>query len=100
MLDKHQLWITSDNEVLCIDHIVFTDAFNGRRLTPADYADQIMETGTTFQCHQCERNDDDHQEGFGNVYLLFGKNNANGLHRSRANHPAGRKIAPGTREKK
>ena len=91
-LDKHQLWITDDGCVLCIDHVVFSVRFNGRRATPADYAEHIESKGFPMACDKCEKSDDD-REGFGNVYLLFGKNSPDRLQRARDAHPSRGKAA-------
>lgn len=86
-LDKHQLWITDDGCVYCIDHILFTERFAGRRATPADYAEHIELVGETLSCDLCEEAEND-EERPANVYLLFGKNSASRLQRARAAHPS------------
>lgn len=97
-LDKHQLWITDDGCAYCIDHIVFTSKFNGRRATPQDYAGHIETTGQTLTCDECEARNHD-EVGVGNVYLLFRKNSPDRIQRARDAHPSSGKTPQRSQQK-
>lgn len=91
-LNKHQLWITDDGCVYCIDHIMFTERFSGRKATPEDYAKHLEYIGEPMTCDKCETSDNADEERPANVYLLFGKNSASRIQRARAAHPASRQT--------
>lgn len=96
---KHYLYLTEDDSVLCVDHLIFSSAVCGKRMEAAEYL-YCLENGIELECHECEQKGDaDDEIRSGNVYPLFRKNSASRLAGSGINYPAGRTPAERTSQK-
>jgi hypothetical protein len=98
MTVKYRLWRTETHEILCFDHILDSEIETGQMMTPFDYA-ELLNQGIRLECSMCRKASTDDEARLGTVHLLFRKNSAAGLARSRDAHPSRGKDAQGTYEK-